>query len=105
MAGMTITVRIDTAATGQSDLVETLRMAIGLALGDAALHVVFTDGGRAWWNDVRTRDEAVRGRLDDLLEAVNGIGATVAGLTGEGGDVEYMATSDLVINSVGPRAA
>jgi len=104
---MTITVRIDTAPAGESDLVETLRMAVGLALGDAALHVVFTDGGRAWWDEVRTRDEAARRRVDDLLEALEGIGATVAGLAGEGGRhaTAPPAASDLLINSVGPRAA
>ena len=43
---MTITVRLDAAPGGPSDLGETLRMAVGLALGDATVQVVFTDAGR-----------------------------------------------------------
>jgi hypothetical protein len=107
---MTITVRIDTAPAGESDLVETLRMAIGLALGDAALHVVFTEAGRRWWAATRDRDAALRRRLDDLCEALQAIGAIVVGLAGEGGEgrhriTEQVAASDLLINSVGPCAA
>lgn len=102
---MTITVRIDAAPDGRSDLVETLRMATGLALGDATLHVLFTDGGREGWAAARARSAATRRRLDDLVEALQAIGATVTGLAG--GEeprraVAQMAASDLLINSVGP---
>jgi len=103
---MTISVRIDAAPTGESDLIETLRMAIGLALGDAPVHVVFTDGGRAWWDAARIRDDAVRRRLDELRDALEAIGATIAGLEGEGVEAtqrtfDRLADSGLLINSIG----
>jgi hypothetical protein len=103
---MTITVRIDTAPTGESDLVETLRMAVGLALGDARVQVVFTDRGKEWWAAAHARDAAVRRRLDELRDALDGTGAAVIGLAGggeEGQVAANLADSDLLINSVGRR--
>ena len=106
---MTITVRIDAGPAGDSDLVETLRMAVGLALGEATVQVVFTDNGRRWWAATRDRDAALGRRLDDLRESLEAVGGSVAGLGGEGDAgrrraITHMATSDLLINSVGPPA-
>ncbi|MGD2064275.1 MAG: hypothetical protein PVF51_11930 [Nitrospirota bacterium] len=103
---MTITVRLDAAPEGPSDLGETLRMAVGLALGEARVRVVFTDAGRQWWQAARAVDEA-RGRLDELKDALQAVGAVVVGLEGQGTKapgrtVERLAASDLLINSVGP---
>jgi hypothetical protein len=102
---MTITVRLDAAPGGPSDLGETLRMAVGLALGDATVQVVFTDAGRQWWQAARSVDVA-RHRLDELQDALDAVGAAVIGLEGRAAEapgraVEPLAASDLLINSVG----
>jgi hypothetical protein len=103
---MTITVRLDAGPDGTSDLVETVRMAVGLALGEAPVEVVFTAAGRRWWQAVRTRDAASLRRLDELTDALEAVGGVVVGLTS--GDSEAvpcaaqrLAGRDLLINSVG----
>lgn len=103
---MTITVRLDAAPDGPSDLAETLRMAVGLALGNATVQVVFTDAGRRWWEATRAMDVTSRHHLDELKDALEAVGAAVVGVEGEGAEMpvhttEWLADSDLLINSVG----
>jgi|GEM_PF-6962938 len=106
MAGMTITVRIDIAPAGESDLAETLRMAVGLALGEGTVQVVFTDAGRQWWEAARAGDAGLRRSLDELKDALESMGAVVVVPEGQGTEApprtaERLAASDLLINSVG----
>jgi deoxyribodipyrimidine photolyase len=103
---MTITVRLDAAPDGAADLAETLRMAVGLALGEATVQVVFTAAGREWWDAAHAGDAALRQRLDELKDALEAVGAALVGLEGESAAaprraVERFAASDLLINSVG----
>jgi len=103
---MTITVRLDAAEGGNSDLAETLRMAVGLALGDETVQVVFTDAGRQWWEAARAADAGLRRHLDELKDALESVGAAVVGLEGEGAETpvhttEWLADSNLLINSIG----
>ena len=103
---MTITVRLDAAPDGPSDLAETLRMAVGLALGEERVQVVFTDAGRHWWEAARAMDVTSRHHLDELKDALEAVGAAVVGLAGEGAETpvhttERLANSDLLINSIG----
>jgi deoxyribodipyrimidine photolyase len=103
---MIITVRLDATPDGPSDLAETLRMAVGLALGRATVQVVFTDTGRQWWAAARAGDAVLRRHLDELKDALEAVGAAVTGLQGDATAapakaVERLADSDLLINSVG----